>query len=324
MTNHKGSILVVDDTLDNLRLLNDLLTRAGYLVRPVPNGKMALSTAQADLPDLVLLDVMMPGMDGFEVCQQLKADEKTAEVPVIFLSALSDLMDKVKAFSAGGVDYIIKPFQAEEVLMRVHTHITIRHLQQSLEEKNAQLELEISERKRAQEELERLASTDPLTNMFNRRRFFMLAEAEFRKAIRYNRPLSVLVFDIDFFKKVNDTYGHGMGDQALIHIAHLTRICARDADVAARLGGEEFAVLLPETSRVDGRRAAERLRQMIEKTPLQVNGQEVPLTVSIGVADNYLEPAPDRFDQILTWADRALYIAKDIGRNQVAVYERIT
>jgi diguanylate cyclase (GGDEF)-like protein len=320
MTDFKGNILVVDDTLDNLRLLNDLLTREGYRVRPVPNGKVALAAAQADPPDLILLDIMMPGMDGFEVCQHLKAGEETAEVPVIFLSALSDLTDKVKAFSTGGVDYIIKPFQAEEVLMRVHTHITIRHLQQSLEEKNAQLELEISERKRAQEELERIASTDPLTNIYNRRRFFMLAEAEFRKAQRYGRPLSVLVFDVDLFKKVNDTYGHGMGDQALIHIAHLARVTARDADVVARLGGEEFAVLLPETSRTDGRRAAERLRQMIEKTPCQPDGQAVNLTVSIGVADNHYEPAPTHFEQILTWADRALYVAKDSGRNCVRVY----
>lgn len=320
MTDFKGNILVVDDTLDNLRLLNDLLTREGYRVRPVPNGKVALAAAQADPPDLILLDIMMQGMDGFEVCQHLKAGEETAEVPVIFLSALSDLTDKVKAFSTGGVDYIIKPFQAEEVLMRVHTHITIRHLQQSLEEKNAQLELEISERKRAQEELERIASTDPLTNIYNRRRFFMLAEAEFRKAQRYGRPLSVLVFDVDLFKKVNDTYGHGMGDQALIHIAHLARVTARDADVVARLGGEEFAVLLPETSRTDGRRAAERLRQMIEKTPCQPDGQAVNLTVSIGVADNHYEPAPTHFEQILTWADRALYVAKDSGRNCVRVY----
>jgi diguanylate cyclase (GGDEF)-like protein len=322
MTNFKGNILVVDDTLDNLRLLNDLLTREGYRVRPVPNGKVALAAAQADPPDLILLDIMMPGMDGFEVCQHLKAGEKTSEVPVIFLSALSDLMDKVKAFNAGGVDYIIKPFQAEEVLMRVHTHITIRHLQQSLEEKNAQLELEISERKRAQEELERIASTDPLTNIFNRRRFFMLAEAEFRKAQRYGRPLSVLVFDVDFFKKVNDTFGHGAGDQALIHIAHLSRVTARDADVVARLGGEEFAILLPETNRIDGRRAGERLRQMIEQTPCQPDGQALQLTVSIGVADNHLEPAPAHFEQILTWADRALYQAKDAGRNRVAVYEK--
>jgi diguanylate cyclase (GGDEF)-like protein len=323
MMEKKGSILVVDDTLDNLRLLNDILTRDGYLVRPVPNGKMALSSAQLDPPDLILLDIMMPGMDGFEVCQRLKADERTAEAPVIFLSALSDLTDKVKAFGVGGVDYIIKPFQTEEVLMRVHTHITIRHLQQSLEEKNAQLELEITERKRAQEELERLASTDPLTGLYNRRRFFMLADAEFRKAQRYNRPLSVLVFDVDFFKRVNDTFGHGVGDQALVHVAHLARVTARDADVVARLGGEEFAVLLPETGRLDGRRAAERLRQIIEKTPLQADGHEVKVTVSIGVADNNIDVAADHFDQILTWADRALYIAKDAGRNQVSVYERM-
>jgi diguanylate cyclase (GGDEF)-like protein len=317
----KGSILVVDDTLDNLRLLNDLLTREGYIVRPVPDGRMALTSAQVEPPDLILLDIMMPGMDGYEVCQRLKADERTAETPVIFLSALGDVMDKIKAFGAGGVDYILKPFQLEEVMIRVKTHLTIRRLQKTLEEKNAQLELEIAERKFAQEELERLASTDPLTGLYNRRRFFMLAEAEFRKATRYNRPLSVILFDVDLFKRVNDTYGHGIGDQALIHVARMARVSARDADVISRHGGEEFALLLPETNRQDARIAGERLRNLIEKTPVTVDGHEILLTVSVGVADN-TSFHPDRFDQILIWADRALYDAKETGRNKVIVYEK--
>ena len=149
----KMSILVVDDTPANLRLLNDLLTGQGYLVRPVPDGRLAVSSAKAAVPDLVLLDIRMPGMSGYEVCDQLKADELTREVPIIFISALHDAVDKVKAFGLGGVDYITKPFQSEEVLARVKTHLTIRTLQKNLQEKNTRLSEEVTERRQAEEAL---------------------------------------------------------------------------------------------------------------------------------------------------------------------------
>lgn len=147
---NKISILVVDDTPANLRLLNELLTGQGYLVRPVPDGRLAISSAKAAIPDLVLLDIRMPGLSGYEVCEQLKADERTSEVPIIFISALQDVADKMKAFELGGVDYITKPFHSEEVLARVKTHITLRTLQKRLQEKNAQLSEEITERQRAE------------------------------------------------------------------------------------------------------------------------------------------------------------------------------
>jgi PleD family two-component response regulator len=134
--NSTGNILVVDDTPANLRLLSEILTRQGYKVRPVPNGKLALSAAQRLPPDVILLDIMMPEMNGFEVCEQLKADERTRDIPVIFISALNDVLDKVKAFSIGGVDYISKPFQVEEVLARIKTHLEMGFLQKSLQDKN--------------------------------------------------------------------------------------------------------------------------------------------------------------------------------------------
>ncbi|MCP4396030.1 MAG: response regulator [bacterium] len=157
----QGNILIVDDTPANLQLLDGILTDQGYTVRPVPNGKLALWGARGTTPpDLILLDIMMPDMDGYKVCEQLKADEDTCNIPVIFLSALNDVLDKVKAFSAGGVDYITKPFQEQEVLARVETHLSLRHAQQTLQERNAQLEQvnrelthEMAERKRAEQAL---------------------------------------------------------------------------------------------------------------------------------------------------------------------------
>lgn len=153
MNNVKPNILIVDDTRANLRLLARILTEKGYMVRPVPDGKMALSAAQAELPDLILLDIKMPHLSGYEVCERLKADEKTRDIPVIFISALDEVMDKVKAFTIGGVDYITKPFQEEEVLARVRTHLTLRNLQKNLEEKNETLSEALKELKRTQNQL---------------------------------------------------------------------------------------------------------------------------------------------------------------------------
>jgi adenylate cyclase len=149
----KASILVVDDTYDNLRLLVGMLSQQGYLVRPAPNGSLALAAAQADPPDLILLDIKMPDKDGYQVCQELKANQQTCEIPVIFLSALDEVFDKVKAFTVGGVDYITKPFQFEEVLARIENQLTIRKLQMQLKAQNAQLQQEIQERQKIEEAL---------------------------------------------------------------------------------------------------------------------------------------------------------------------------
>jgi diguanylate cyclase (GGDEF)-like protein len=341
-----GSILIVDDTPVNLQLLKRLLTQQGYDINSATDGTSAIAKAMADLPDLILLDIMMPDMDGFQVCQILKADERLRSVPVIFISALAQLNDKVRAFQVGGVDYISKPYQPEEVLVRVATHLTLRRLQISLEEKNGELEREIRERKRIQDELEKLANTDPLTGLYNRRRFFLLAEDEFQRALRYKHPLSVAVFDLDFFKHVNDAYGHAVGDQALVHVAHLLHSTARGSDIVARYGGEEFVLLLPETDLEAAFLAIDRLRQMIEKTPFQSQGFQLFLTVSAGVADlasqraAELHPSTSAYysedtqrtimtiqriehlSQVLTLADLALYQAKAAGRNQVMVWQQ--
>lgn len=150
----KGNILAVDDVHANLHLLTEILTQHGHTVRPVPDGRLAVASAKAAPPDLILLDIMMPGLSGYEVCEQLKADEHTRDIPIIFISALNQVLDKVKAFSIGGVDYVTKPFHPEEVLARVNAHLALRHLQKQLQAQNIQLQQEIFERKRAQEALQ--------------------------------------------------------------------------------------------------------------------------------------------------------------------------
>ncbi len=163
----KGDILVVDDTLNNLRLLSTMLTEQGYSVRKSVSGQMALISVNTKLPDLILLDINMPGMNGYDVCTQLKADEQTRDVPVIFISALDDVLDKVKAFAVGGVDYITKPFQTQEVIARIENQLTLLRQQSSLRERTAQLEEEIKERFRAEEEVGLLLTLSQAIKLFS-------------------------------------------------------------------------------------------------------------------------------------------------------------
>ena len=197
-----ANILIVDDIEDNIEILGDLLTFDGHTVRTAMSGEVALKRVQESRPDLILLDILMPGMDGYEVCSKLKADESTKDIPIIFVSSMADVDSKVKGFKVGGVDYINKPFQHAEIIVRVNTHITMLRLRKHLEEQNA--------------ELERLANTDYLTNLYNRRRFFHTAEREFSEAVQNERLISVTLLDLDYFKQVNDTHEHLVSSSVIV------------------------------------------------------------------------------------------------------------
>ena len=302
-----ANILIVDDIEDNLGILEDLLSFNGYEVQTASSGESALKRVQESRPDLILLDILMPGIDGFETCTRLKAEESTRDIPVIFVSSMTDIDSKVTGFKVGGVDYINKPFHHAEVLVRVNTHITLQRLRKDLEKQN--------------DELERLANTDYLTNLQNRRCFFHSAEVEFESATRSGTPMSVTLIDLDYFKGVNDTHGHLVGDRVLVHIAHLIRSGCRASDVTARYGGEEFVILHPGLDRQNAYRAVEGIRKKLEATPYLHETNAISMTLSAGVVDTQICKNFQRIDDVLATADVALYRAKDAGRNQVVIYD---
>jgi diguanylate cyclase (GGDEF)-like protein/PAS domain S-box-containing protein len=439
-----GNILIVDDAPENLRLLSRILANNDYVVFAAENGAQALRQAEEIPPEIILLDINLPGMDGYEICARLKASEKTRDIPIIFVSALDATEDKVRAFHVGGVDFVTKPFQMEEVLARVETHLSLRRLQRSLQEVNRELaarlddlsrsqeqlrdresklrafvdalpnlsfiydqdgrylevmanetsllrarpeELlgrrirdvmppevsrvmedaihraietgktqvieykiptltgeehwfesrialmektddqhskviltaaEISQRVALYEEVQRLAMQDSLTNSFNRRYFFSLAEQEFQRAVRYRRPLSLVMLDIDHFKKFNDTYGHPAGDRVLCDLVDICRKRLRSIDILGRYGGEEFILLLPETPLRGALKMAVRLRQELMKIKVSNSEAALSVTVSLGVA--CYEPGSNEaasFDDLVRLADESLYDAKAAGRNCV-------
>jgi uroporphyrinogen decarboxylase len=484
----KAVILIVDDVPANLHVLSQMLTQAGYKTRAVTDGELALETAQKSQPDIILLDVNMPGMDGYETCRRLKAEPPTRSIPVIFLSALGDVEDKVRAFEVGGVDYMTKPFQAEEVVARVETHLAIHRLQMQLEETNQELSLRLEELTRLQtaereqrvlaetlrdtiaainstldydevldlilenlarvmphdtanialldengyvqikrargyqarglqdymlsfrqpyehfifwrkvvgsrlplivpdvlededwvaaeemfwersyacapivnqgkvigllnlesatpnffspvqigrlqtfadqaavaiekarlfEETQRLAITDGLTGIYNRRHLLSLAEKQYQRSLRYHEPFSMLMIDLDHFKLVNDRYGHPVGDQVLCRVVQACQSTIRKVDFLGRYGGEEFLILMPQTGYSRAKEAADRVHRAIQQLVIEVDSAPVRVTISLGVAT--FDPLLDSdLDALIKRVDDALYAAKAGGRNRVSV-----
>ena len=438
------TILVVDDAPDNIHLLSRIFSKSGYQIHTADNGARAIEIARTLSPDIILLDINMPMLDGFATCAQLKEDDRTRDIPVIFLSALDKIEDKAKAFQVGGVDYILKPFDYEEVQARVETHLTLRQLRVQLElanqalaervdeltasrellaererrlsafvnalpnltfildEQGRYLEIianeasllaarpeqligrliedvlpavevakildaigqtlqtgaiqmieykipvvggserwfegrigllekgdpgrgkvvfmasDITERVQLYQEVQRLANQDGLTGCFSRRYFMELASLEILRAMRYHRPLSLLMMDIDHFKDFNDRYGHQIGDQLLCNLVLLCQKQLRNVDSLGRYGGEEFVVLMPETASEGAMLASERLRDKIEKMKIDTSEGGLSITVSMGLAS--LErgfDATHTLDTLIKSADTALYAAKAAGRNCV-------
>lgn len=482
----QANILIVDDNPDNLRVLSQMLKGYGYKVRAVTDGHLALNAALAAAPDLIMLDINMPVMNGFETCQRLKADAHLADIPVIFISAMDDVQDKVSAFDVGGVDYVTKPFQIEEVVARIETHLDLRQLQVALETTNQELDARLRELSLAQEaereqhrlaealretiaalnstlnfdevldlilanlgrvihhdaanialidetkcvtfkralgyatpqqgnpilttnlradeiptwravmqtrqpliipdtsqetdweqiagfewirsyacapiivkeevigfinldsavpgffkpdqasrlqtfadqaavaieksrlfdETQRLAITDGLTSIYNRRHLLQLADQEYERARRYHHPLSALMIDIDHFKRVNDTYGHPVGDLALKALVQCCKQNLRESDLLGRYGGEEFLVLMPETDHAEALEAAERIRQRVADMKLADERNTLSITICIGVATMQAGENPS-LNILIRNADDALYTAKAAGRNCV-------
>jgi len=439
-----SNILVVDDEPAALKLLKDILSTEGFRVRLFNNGGLALRSVEAEIPELILLDIRMPGMDGFEVCRRLKSSEKLKDIPVIFISAAVDLEDKVKAFQAGGVDYIVKPFQREEVIARVRTHVALnqslrelKSVAESLRKSEASLKMaqaiahlghwewdaqaghfywseeacrifglepqtcpathesflqaihpddrervacclsrlsdqercemeyrivlpsgeirvlhgkgqavnlggdrqpkilgtvqplsqhdqvtmvgviqDITERKKLEWQLEQQANIDFLTGCACRRHFLEHAGQEISRLRRYGGELSMLMLDLDHFKTINDQYGHAVGDLALKKLVEVCLMLLREVDMIGRLGGEEFAIMLPETDSQHALEIARRLCLAVEAVEIPVPLQTaLRFTTSIGVAS--LAASDTCIESLLNRADQALYQAKHEGRNRV-------
>jgi diguanylate cyclase (GGDEF)-like protein len=315
----KADILIVDDNPINLDLLSGMLLERQYRVRVAINGPRALAAARSAIPDLVMLDITMPEMDGYEVCRQLKLDPRTQDIPVIFISALDEAMDKVKAFGSGGADYVTKPFQFEEVLARIENQLKISRLQRAMERNNEELAQAIMQLERANNMLRSLSYLDALTGIANRRHFEEVVEQEWRRSARSGASLALIMIDIDHFKLLNDHYGHQVGDACLKQVAStLNDTLKRAGDLVARYGGEEFVVVLPNTDLAGALVFAEELRVRIEHLQIEhVGSPSGFVTVSLGVAsvvpgDSYTP------EWIIGAADRALYRSKQEGRNRVS------
>lgn len=300
------SLLIVDDDTSAIRILSKAIGSLGK-VRFATNGPDALRAAQEERPDLVLLDAEMPGMGGFEVCERMKTEMELRDVPVIFITSHTEANMEEAGLALGAVDFIGKPIRPAIVNARVKTHL---HL------------------KLAMDRLNLLAQTDGLTGLANRRFLDQTIEREWLRTRRNGQPFSLLLMDIDYFKRYNDRNGHLQGDQCLIAVAHALRACInRPADLVARYGGEEFAVLLPETDHVGACRMAEQLGDAVRH--LNIPHPDSPhgnVTVSIGVASfdeespswphssESNEVVPD-IARLLEFSDAALYEAKEAGRD---------
>jgi diguanylate cyclase (GGDEF)-like protein len=296
-TDCNPKILIVDDETSNLAVLNRIL-QAEYEIMTAKSGKSALKIAIEERPDLILLDVVLPEMSGFDVLTELKNNIETQKIPVIFITGLDNDADEERGFVLGAVDYIKKPFKNAIVKARVRTHMqTVLHMCN----------------------IEKLGLTDPLTGIANRRKFDDRMSMEWRRAVREKKSLSLLMMDLDKFKTYNDTYGHPQGDCLLREAAKMfTRRVRRPADLPARIGGEEFAMLLPDTGFTAAASIAEDIRAEMEamRIPTADDTVMTGATISIGIAT----AAPAEADSVMEFiasADKNLYAAKENGRNRV-------
>lgn len=290
----------MDDSEDSANLLAYDLTDGGYEVIMAFSGDECIATAVSQTPDIILLDIRMPGLSGLETLEHLKTLAETADIPVIMISANNADESIVKALDLAANDYVSKPVMYPVLAARMRAALRL---------KQATLELE-----QANVELKRLATTDPLTHLYNRRHFFSLAHAEYSKSTRHKRPLSFIMMDVDEFKTINDTYGHAAGDKALLALASCCHQAIRESDIIGRIGGEEFAVCCPDSD-VNGAYAiAERIRSLCENLEIEFSGQRFRFTVSLGITARSAED--EHCEQALNRADQLLYKAKRTGRNR--------
>lgn len=293
-------VLMVEDSRASLEVYAHRLERRGYTVATAESAEEARAEISKLVPDLILLDVFMPKVSGFDFLRELRSQPATQRVPVILISALSGTENVVEGLELGANDYVTKPIVMPILTARMEALLRSAALVQRLE---VQTEL-----------LAKLAAFDDLTGAYNRRSMFHHLEAELSRSRRYKRSVSLLMLDIDHFKRVNDEHGHIVGDDALRWLVHTMQSELRAMDFVCRYGGEEFCTILPETDHAGAARAGERLRIAVARSPFKRDDLEIPITVSVGGASWH---AAGDVPDLLSRADEALYEAKRSGRNQV-------
>jgi diguanylate cyclase (GGDEF)-like protein len=297
VTQQSSTVLVVDDTANTLELIQTIL-RNEHRVLIAGDAEAAMKLALQEEPDLILLDIRMPGVDGYQLCTRLKADPVTREIPVIFVTAMDEEREEAKGLELGAIDYITKPLSAPILKARVRNHIDL---------------------KRQRDQLRRLSAVDGLTGLANRRAFGEALEKEWRGAVRRNGSISLLMTDLDDFKQFNDAYGHLAGDEALRRVSKaLAGAALRPADMVARYGGEEFVILLPDTGANEAALVADRLLLAVRRLAIPHEHSRGWQFVSLSVGLASARPARSvTANELLDLADRMLYKAKNSGRNRV-------
>jgi two-component system, cell cycle response regulator len=298
-------VLVVEDERDIREIVTRLVSGMGYEVAVAMDGIGAMQCLQEQRPDIVLLDIMMPEMDGFEFCRQVQADVSFHDLHIIITSAKDAPQDKVKGLELGAADYLTKPFSLTELKARIQVGERLVRYRKMLQEQQARLE--------------HLAREDELTGLCNRRYFEECAAEEWLRANRYDRPLAIVLGDVDNFKRVNDRYGHGTGDVVLKQVAQLQLQHCRNSDTVARYGGEEFGILLSETKLEEAQHVAERLREEVGNLKFTHSSGTFGVTISYGVAA-FQDGEPRALAELIEQADKGLYEAKRKGRNRVESY----
>lgn len=302
VTSRPLGVLIVEDDREIREMVALMVKGMGYTVVTSATGKEALSRLRERSVDIVLLDLMMPEMDGFEFCRIVRADAALRDLHIIITSARDTLEDKVRGLELGAADYLTKPFSLTELQARIKVGERIVRYQKTLQDQQTQLE--------------HLAREDALTGLANRRCFEERAREECLRAQRYRRPLSILLADLDHFKAINDTYGHGYGDTVLKEVGQVLVHHCRTSDLCARYGGEEFAILLPETELTEARKVAERLCVAVRGLTIRHASGPLRVTVSFGISCMDHEH-PQSLDELLEQADTALYTAKRKGRDRI-------
>jgi two-component system, cell cycle response regulator len=294
-------IMVIDDSATVRFAIRADLEEVGYEVREAVDGEAGIAACLADPPDVVLLDVEMPGLNGHEVLQRLKADETLKNIPVVFLTSHSDMEEVLRGLQGGGHDYVGKPFRSQELQARVGAALRVKKLQDQLVQRT--------------QELFTTSRTDVLTGLYNRRHLEDQLRIGIATAVRRDEPIGVLLFDVDHFKAVNDTYGHQAGDEVLVELARRIQAELRAGDIAGRWGGEEFLVVLPNTGLAGTVETGERIRAIVEAEQFGAGEEYISVTISGGGASDI-----DVDEEALVHrADNGLYEAKDRGRNCVVV-----